>query len=65
MSPLDLTDSAIMKFDLATPQANVLEAFCDFIDSFGYEYEAIAKYPPAGEATEQLNWVTLKNLCRL
>lgn len=38
-----------MKFDLATPQANVFEAFCDFIDSFGYEYEAIAKYPLQGK----------------
>ena len=53
------TDSSIIKFDPAIHQDNVYDAFCEFLDSFGYEYEAIAKDPPAGDANEQLQWIEL------
>ena len=37
---------AMTKFDPEEHQGNVYEAFCDFIDSFQYEYDAIAREPP-------------------
>ena len=38
------------KFDPADHPGNLYEAFTEFIDSFRYEYEAIAKAPPTGTA---------------
>ena len=49
---------AMTKFDPEDHQGNVYEAFCDFIDSFHYEYDAIAKEPPKeGSNTEKAAWV--------
>ena len=50
-------DSAISKFDPAIHRDNVYDAFNEFIDSFRYEYDAIAKEPPAGEAAAQNAWI--------
>ena len=36
------------KFDPADHPGNVFDKFCEFIDAFGYEYEAFAKPPPTG-----------------
>ena len=41
---------ALRKFDPAEHPGNVYESFIEFIESFEYEYEAIAKQPPAGTA---------------
>ena len=38
----------LQKFDPADHPGNVYDAFCNFCDSFAYEYEAIAKPPPTG-----------------
>ena len=38
------------KFDPSEHPGNLFEAFGEFIDSFQYEYDAIAKAPPAGTA---------------
>ena len=36
----------IDKFDPEDHQRNFYESFCDFVDSFQYEYDAIAREPP-------------------
>ena len=36
----------IGKFDPELHPGNVYDTFCDFIDAFAYEYEAVAKEPP-------------------
>ena len=40
----------LQKFDPADHPGNVYDAFCDFVDSFTYVYEAVAKPAPAGTA---------------
>ena len=42
--------SALQKFDPAEHVGNLYDAFVEFIEAFAYEYEAIAKQPPAGTA---------------
>ncbi len=44
---------AMTKFDLEEHQGNVYEAFCDFIDSFQYVYDAIVKVPPKESSDER------------
>lgn len=44
------TSTHLRKFDPGEHPGSVYEVFCDFIVAFKYEYEAIAKDPPAGEA---------------
>ena len=45
----------MLKFDPADHPGNLYEAFGEFIDSFQYEYEAIAKAPPTG-TTDTAAW---------
>ena len=45
---------SIAKFDPEEHKGNVYEAFLDFVESFHYEYDAIAKDPPKNLETEQL-----------
>ena len=45
----------LQKFDPVDHPGNVHAAFCDFVDSFAYEYEAIAKPAPAG-TTDLAAW---------
>ena len=49
---------ALRKFDPAEHPGNVYESFIEFIESFEYEYEAIAKQPPAG-TTDIPGWTAL------
>ena len=49
---------SIRKFDPADHPGNVYDAFSDFVDSFKYEYEAIAKPAPAGTA-DVAGWTAL------
>ena len=37
---------SLSKFDPDSNTGNVYESFCDFIDEFQYEYDAVAKEPP-------------------
>ena len=46
------------KFDPADHPGNLYEAFGEFIDSFKYEYDAIAKAPPTG-TTDVDAWIQL------
>ena len=39
----------LSKFDPAEHPEDLYDAFSNFVDSFGYEYEAIAKQPPSDE----------------
>ena len=48
----------VSKFDPDDHPGNVYEAFSEFIDSFKYEYEAIAKPPPAGTENPDA-WIQL------
>jgi len=45
------------KFDPSVHKDNVYDAFIEFIDSFQYEYDAIAKEPPAGDEATQNAWI--------
>ena len=46
------------KFDPEENQHNVYEAFCDFVEEFAYEYDAIAKEPPKDlDATQTTAWI--------
>lgn len=38
--------SGLHKFDPELHKGNTYDGFVDFMDSFGYEYDAIAKEPP-------------------
>ena len=40
----------LRKFDPAEHIGNVYDAFLDFLGSFAYEYEVLAKQPPTGTA---------------
>ena len=40
----------LTKFDPAEHPGDLYDSFCDFIDSFAYEYEALSRGPPAGHA---------------
>ena len=48
------------KFDPEEHTNNVYEAFCDFLEEFNYEYEAMAKEPPRdlANAGEVAAWVS-------
>ena len=48
------TQGHLIKFDPACHGGNVYDAFCEFIDAFKYEYEAIAKNPPTGTEDDQV-----------
>ena len=53
-----MASAHLTKFDPTDHMGNLYDAFCEFIDSFRYEYEAIAKPPPAG--TEDVaSWTAL------
>ena len=56
------THAHLSKFDPADHVGTVHDAFCEFIDSFKYEYEAIAKEPPKG--TTNVNEWTAVNMRR-
>ena len=42
-----MADYALHKFDPEQHKGNTYNAFSDFVDAFAYEYDAIAKDPPA------------------
>ena len=46
------------KFDPAEHPGNTYDAFCEYVESFAYEYEAIAKAPPAG-TTDVAGWIAV------
>ena len=43
-----MASTRLRQFDPAEHPGNVHDAFCEFVDRFAYEYEAVAKLPPAG-----------------
>ena len=46
------------KFDPEEHQSNAYESFCDFVDEFAYEYDAIAREPPKDlEAQAKAAWI--------
>ena len=47
----------IVKFDPEAHRDNLFDSFCEFVDSFYYEYDAIAKDPPEGDANIQAAWI--------
>ena len=47
-------ETTIRKFDPEEHKENTLEAFQDFVDSYKYEYEAIAREPPEELETDAL-----------
>ena len=51
--------TVLEKFDQEIHKGNAFQAFQDFIDSFRYEYEAIAKDPPRDlpDETAKLAWI--------
>ena len=46
----------LSKFDPEAHPQGVYEAFCDFIEQFAYEYDAVAKDPPK-DATDAVAWI--------
>ena len=50
-------NNVVDKFDPEPHRDNVYDAFKEFIESFQYEYDAIAKDPPTGDAPTQAAWV--------
>ena len=48
-----MASAPFSKFDPADHPGNVYDKFCEFIDAFGYEYEAFAKPAPTG--TDNVN----------
>ena len=53
-----MASSHMKKFDPADHPGCFYDAFCEFVDSFAYEYAAIAKAPPAG-TTDVNAWSAL------
>ncbi len=50
--------ATMVKFDPEEHQNSVYEAFCEYVDEFAYEYDAIAKEPPKDlSADEKAIWV--------
>ena len=48
----------LAKFDPESHPDGVYEAFCDFLDQYEYEYDAVAKDPPKEvEAKDKAAWV--------
>ena len=46
------------KFDPANHPENLYDAFVEFVDSFKYQYDAIAKEPSSNlSETEKLAWI--------
>ena len=59
------TMPSLSKFDpdSNTCTGNVYESFCDFIDEFQYEYDAVAKEPPKETCKteeEKAAWVQIQ-----
>ena len=50
-------NNVVDKFDPELHRGNVYDAFKEFIESFQYEYDAIAKDLPTGDAPTQAAWV--------
>ena len=48
-----MASTSVMKFDHEERRDNLYDLFCEFVDSFHYEYDAIAKDPPEGDANAQ------------
>ena len=52
-----MATTSIVKFDPEAHRDNLYDSFCEFVDSFHYEYDAIAKDPPEGDANIQAAWI--------
>ena len=48
---------SVVKFNPEEHRDNLFDAFCEFIDTFQYEYDAIAKDPPEGDDATQAAWI--------
>ena len=53
-----MASTRLRQFDPAEHPGNVHDAFCEFVDRFAYEYEAVAKLPPAG-TEDAVAWTAL------
>ena len=51
-----MATTSIVKFDPEAHRDNLYNLLCEFVDSFHYEYDAIAKDPPEGDANTQVAW---------
>ena len=60
------TSAALDKFDPEDHKISVYDKFTDFIDSFAYEYDAIAKEPPKylPDEAAKTAWIE-KNKCKI
>lgn len=55
-----INQSVLNKFDPELHRKNVHDAFNEFVESFHYEYDAIAKDPPSAlSATEKATWIEI------
>ena len=52
-----MATTSIAKFDPEAHRDNLYDSFCEFVDSFHYEYHAIARDPPQGDASIQAAWI--------
>lgn len=54
-----MAEQSLKKFDPDIHRDNCYDAFSDYCNAFQYEYEAIAKDPPAGSEPEKAEWIQL------
>ena len=52
-----MVTTSIVKFYPQAHMDNLYDSFCEFVDSFHYEYDAIPKDPPEGDANTQAIWI--------
>ena len=48
---------SVVKFNPEDHRDNLYDTFCEFIETFHYEYDAIAKDPPEGSNDTQTAWI--------
>ena len=53
-----MASTRLRQFDPAEHPGNVYDAFCEFVDRFTYEYEAVAKPAPTG-TTDLEAWTAI------
>lgn len=56
---MEVPASSLAKFDPESHRNNVFNAFTEYVDSFEFEYEAIAKEPPASVVDKE-HWIDVQ-----
>ena len=52
-----MATTSIVKFDPEAHRDNLYDSFCEFVDSFHYEFDAVTKDPPEGDVNTQAAWI--------